>query len=711
MNATEQTLEELFIVCTEHGGEASLSALKNKLKDLDSLNAEEMTSHIGLMLESWGASAGDSEAKAEFCIFLAEHGAADSQQFRNALNDAVRKLLPPYLGRTGFVRALGLRDAALTLSEFSIRYRTLCKLKKGVYFFIPDSRGWGKVVDLDEFAPSVAVSTVSASSSFAVPMPLFLSSAKLFEPNLDTQRLSCSDRRESLPSQAWRAELRKKALSSLSEEEIKGIALHTLVPSVMSSQRFEEWWVQNGEVVSSESVASSSPGAPRRPSAARSIHELYTLLESSGDSFLLTASEAEKFAALFKTLAVRSTPKDNLMLAEAISMIAARAESGQALVTALSPLAEKCPFWPSVPASIPLHLLDVCGKLSAKHMVNFVRASSLLFPPEYLAALAVRLPLKCLSSLCESIDQEILFEEIYGAKTCSSDILVWVWKNRSKCSEHLASVLTLNNVVCALSQSELPKEWASAQRELKKFLMDNESFRTCLVGNAKGNISSIVHALQKAKFFQPGEQQSFLVKLARVSPELREAFEKGEGKKLLGSGGDTGEANLPAQPVVTSIRSYKQLAKELDDIIRIHTPENTAAIAHARGFGDFRENAEYDAAKERRRFLQRRRAELESLVGTVQMIDFRGIKPEGSAILGSTVKLTLPSGELKEFHLLGAWDGDPDNHCISYRTKLGEVLLYSKPGDSLSFPDGTPATVKEICPLPAALATKLADEK
>jgi transcription elongation GreA/GreB family factor len=35
------------------------------------------------------------------------------------------------------------------------------------------------------------------------------------------------------------------------------------------------------------------------------------------------------------------------------------------------------------------------------------------------------------------------------------------------------------------------------------------------------------------------------------------------------------------------------------------------------------------------------------------------------------------------YTILGAWDGDPEKHIISYKTALGAALLGKKPGETV----------------------------
>ena len=106
------------------------------------------------------------------------------------------------------------------------------------------------------------------------------------------------------------------------------------------------------------------------------------------------------------------------------------------------------------------------------------------------------------------------------------------------------------------------------------------------------------------------------------------------------------------------------------------------ALKVARAHGDFRENSEFDAAKERRNFLSRRRSELERELARIQPINLRAIKVEDSAVIGSEIELRYDDGEAEVYQLLGAWDGDPERKFLSYRTRLGAAVLNRRQGET-----------------------------
>lgn len=704
----EINLEELFINASESATGEMLETLLEKLKQKEDLSSGEIPDSLELMLETWGASIGKSEEKANFCIELAELSPPDSALFRNSLTEAIKLSLPPYLSKSGFLRGLGLRDNSVGLKEIASRYKTLLNLKNNIYAYQPKNRAWGKITKVDEFTSSVAINNLQGTSSLAFPLDAALSRLKTFKAAPETHKLMEPNKKNLLSSAEYRKLLKELSFTAISSETAKEIAFYSHVPSTMAADQFEQWWKK-------EDLAASvgASDGKRRASEARSIQEMHLLLKELDEAHVFDESDQEGFKEFFSSPRVKKEmlPKDMVLLAECLGMLNGKIKENY-LKETLQPLRGKCVFIPESFEKVRLEDLVTWSKLPAKLLQGFVAAVKALMSEEYLAEISAHLPLKCLNCLCEQISDHLISKAVTSTKDCSCDILVWIWKNRAKHSDELVATLNMDNIVKALSVFDLPKEWGSAQRELKKLLLDNETFQKLLLKNAGDNIFSITAALQKAKTLNPGERQSLLVKLSRHSPELREALEKGEAKKIAASQRESSEQTHPEtnQPPITSISSFKSRFKELNDIINIHQPENRTALAAARAHGDFRENAEYDAAKERRNFLSKRRAELEHDINTVIQTDFKDIEPEDIVILGSTVTLEAESGKTETYHILGLWDGDPDNHCVSYRTKMGEALVNTKLGDKVSLPDGSSRLIKTLAPLPEDLRKKLADE-
>jgi transcription elongation GreA/GreB family factor len=123
----------------------------------------------------------------------------------------------------------------------------------------------------------------------------------------------------------------------------------------------------------------------------------------------------------------------------------------------------------------------------------------------------------------------------------------------------------------------------------------------------------------------------------------------------------------------------------------------------ARSYGDLRENFEFKAAKQMQAVLMRRKSELEQMLHRARGTDFSNADTSQISI-GTIVTLReVESAQEESYTVLGAWDGDPERHIISYQTAIGQSLLGKKPGDrvTLNTDHGT-ATTYEVIQIRAA---------
>ncbi len=137
----------------------------------------------------------------------------------------------------------------------------------------------------------------------------------------------------------------------------------------------------------------------------------------------------------------------------------------------------------------------------------------------------------------------------------------------------------------------------------------------------------------------------------------------------------------------------KQLKEELQKVekeLRIDIPkELRTAAAH----GDFRENAEYEAAKQRQSYLQARVAHLTSRVNMLVSLKLDNI-PKDAVGFGSRVHLEdLNSGEEVVYEIVTPEEVDPRNGKISVRSPIGKALLNKKADEEVTV--NLPGGVKE----------------
>lgn len=132
-----------------------------------------------------------------------------------------------------------------------------------------------------------------------------------------------------------------------------------------------------------------------------------------------------------------------------------------------------------------------------------------------------------------------------------------------------------------------------------------------------------------------------------------------------------------------SQQGYQNLEKELDRLKK-ERPAVIQAIKEAREEGDLKENAGYDAARERQGMLEARINYIESRMAQFNIIDITKLSGD-KAIFGATVTVEdIDSGERKEFTLLGPDEADYTKGSISIQSPVGKALLGKKVGDELT---------------------------
>ncbi len=692
------TTEELLLKAAESCSIADLNALLKALREHN--NTRDLSEFADSLQLLWENFPEELEIEhAQFCLEVAKLRIPDNAVFRQVLAAAIKTTLPPYLCKLGVLRAIGLRDNSVHPGEVLRRIERLMAIKSGIITYIFDSGKWGMVTNIDALNAQVAIN-LSEGGAQGIPLEKMLTRGYFFKNSVATNKLSMPAKLLQISGADFRNIVAAECVAHLSEGAVRAMAERLLVPQTLNAEAFEAWY-------NSSSAPKPAAAAVKRCAAsARSLKEMDLLLDEELKAKLNTVDEAmvQSFAKFFTNLKADVAAREAKMLCTIIAKIADRVPASE-WENVLAPLKGKAPFWPLDPVAAKLENLEVWGTLAVKFSGKLAKVTTVVFDDEYLTYLAVRLPLKSINVCAEQLDAELLDLVFANPPLMTADLLLWAWKNRKK-HPALEVLIKLENVVLALNYSRLPKEWGAAQRELHTILLDKEDFQKYIVQTAGSDIPALVAALAGASTFTTGERQSLLVKLSRYSTAIKEHLEAGAGSKLLGANQE--DAPAVEEAIYTSLASHRRMVQELQDIINIHQPENREALKTARAHGDFRENAEFDAAKERRNFLTRRRNELERDLARVNALDFATIKPTGYVDLGTTVTLEIAGAADEVYYYLGAWDGDPEKNYLSYKTKLGEVLRHHQLGDAVTLPDNRSARIKAIEALPEAVLADMA---
>lgn len=148
-----------------------------------------------------------------------------------------------------------------------------------------------------------------------------------------------------------------------------------------------------------------------------------------------------------------------------------------------------------------------------------------------------------------------------------------------------------------------------------------------------------------------------------------------------------GDAPAPAadDSLIVSWESLERKKAELEDLVRNLIPDNTRQIAIAREYGDLRENFEFKSAKDNQKVLDRRKHELEKEIQRAKGINYADADASTVSI-GTVASIRFEDGSAQDVAVLGAWDGDPARHILSYLSPAGQTLMGLAVGASVSLP-------------------------
>ncbi|WP_321778917.1 transcription elongation factor GreA [Sulfurimonas sp.] len=124
-----------------------------------------------------------------------------------------------------------------------------------------------------------------------------------------------------------------------------------------------------------------------------------------------------------------------------------------------------------------------------------------------------------------------------------------------------------------------------------------------------------------------------------------------------------------------TIEGYDLLVEEFKFLLEVEKPKTAEEKLVAAAQGDRSENADYHAAKEKLRFIDRRLFLLNSMIEKSQIIDPSSFKHK-KVSFGSTVNiLNLDTDEEETYTLCGVLESEPENGLISVHSPLAKSMI------------------------------------
>ena len=138
-----------------------------------------------------------------------------------------------------------------------------------------------------------------------------------------------------------------------------------------------------------------------------------------------------------------------------------------------------------------------------------------------------------------------------------------------------------------------------------------------------------------------------------------------------------------ATSIPISVQGKKRLEEELERL-KADRPHIIQAIKEAREEGDLRENAGYDAARERQGMTEARIKYIESRLSLYQVVNLDTLSGD-KVIFGSTVEIEdIDTEEAKIYTILGPDEADPAKGTISFLSPVAQALLGKEEGEEIS---------------------------
>lgn len=266
-----------------------------------------------------------------------------------------------------------------------------------------------------------------------------------------------------------------------------------------------------------------------------------------------------------------------------------------------------------------------------------------------------------------------MLERSIREHSATSEMLVWLCTERNEWRELINPEL-LTAILSALEREQHSAPGRASK--LQRLLVEDRQLIADIFANSDvGLARDAMRRLQLSPLFDELTKRSLLARIVKVFPDLESMI---AGAQL----------QEKAAPLVVSWSSLERRKTEYEELVKKKIPENTKEIQIARSYGDLSENFEYKAAKQMQAVLIRRRSELERDLAKARGTSFEN--PDTSRVsIGTIVTVRDKASKNQEtYTILGAWDGDPDRHIISYQTAIGQALLGKKAGEVATLPNG-----------------------
>jgi transcription elongation factor GreA len=140
-----------------------------------------------------------------------------------------------------------------------------------------------------------------------------------------------------------------------------------------------------------------------------------------------------------------------------------------------------------------------------------------------------------------------------------------------------------------------------------------------------------------------------------------------------------------------SLEGYDSLVEEFKYLLEVEKPKVAHEKLVAAALGDRSENADYQAAKEKLRFIDKRLFYLNKMIQNAQVIDPSLHNHERVSFGSSVTLIDIDTDDERKFIICGVLESEPENGLISVHSPLARAMLGKSVGDEfkIKLPNGT----------------------
>jgi transcription elongation factor GreA len=490
------------------------------------------------------------------------------------------------------------------------------------------------------------------------------------------------------------AELLRLILSDHDHKLTVDQLIKLLVPDLMTEPGFKKWWdaakkaAKTGGLIAipakrTDPIVLRTEALSRTDelvsvfNAARQTKDQLAAADQIVKSIDLFASEIEKLKPVVASLGTIAAQNQKLNTADALEIIIARDEI-TAVYLSLS-VASSGLTLEKILLDVESRLTEILPNIGAARLRKVLAAYPSAFPERWVEKVTRLLQTANtriageVGRLFEDQSQPETLERILDKgireHTISSDGLIWLAKERKKYPAYTKTGL-FSAIISAIERNQQSDIKATRLQDL--LMEDRELVSDMVEGADRANARDIMRKLMMTTVFEELTKRSLLARVIKAHPDLQTML--------------SGDVTEKEEQLIVSWTSLEKRKDEYEELLTKKIPENVKEISAAREHGDLRENFEYKAAKDQQTVLQRRKAEIEHMLGLARGTGFE--KPDTSKVsIGTVVEITdLADSQTETYTILGAWDSEPTANVISYLTSIAQALIGHSVGETLELP-------------------------